>query len=128
MGQALQGVRSSLLAGAAKQESTFTLRMETEAVDLVKSLAAAKFDESVELAVRLGVDPRKADQIVRGTVSLPGGTGQDVRVAVFAAGLGIRRPSSQSSPASPSAPPTCSARRRIPGAACATWPRSSAAG
>ena len=57
-----------------------------EAVDLVKSLAAAKFDESVELAVRLGVDPRKADQIVRGTIGLPAGTGKDVRVAVFAAG------------------------------------------
>ena len=57
-----------------------------EAVDLVKSLAPAKFDETVELAVRLGVDPRKADQIVRGTVSLPSGTGKAVRVAVFAAG------------------------------------------
>jgi large subunit ribosomal protein L1 len=57
-----------------------------EAVDLVKSLATAKFDETVELAVRLGVDPRKADQIVRGTVALPAGTGKAVRVAVFAAG------------------------------------------
>jgi large subunit ribosomal protein L1 len=57
-----------------------------EAVDLVKSLASAKFDETVELAVRLGVDPRKADQIVRGTLSLPEGTGRTVRVAVFAAG------------------------------------------
>jgi large subunit ribosomal protein L1 len=57
-----------------------------EAVDLVKSLAPAKFDESVELAVRLGVDPRKADQIVRGTVALPAGTGKTIRVAVFAAG------------------------------------------
>ena len=57
-----------------------------EAVDLVKSLATAKFDETVELAVRLGVDPRKAHQIVRGTVGLPAGTGKDVRVAVFAAG------------------------------------------
>ncbi len=56
------------------------------AIDLVKSLSAAKFDETVELAVRLGVDPRKADQIVRGTVGLPAGTGKDVRVAVFAAG------------------------------------------
>lgn len=53
-----------------------------EAVDLVKSLASANFDETVELAVRLGVDPRKADQIVRGTVALPSGTGKDVRVAV----------------------------------------------
>jgi large subunit ribosomal protein L1 len=57
-----------------------------EAIDLVKSLASATFDETVELAVRLGVDPRKADQIVRGTISLPSGTGRDVRVAVFAAG------------------------------------------
>jgi large subunit ribosomal protein L1 len=58
----------------------------TEAVTLVKSLAGAKFDETVELAVRLGVDPRKADQIVRGTLSLPSGTGRTERVAVFAAG------------------------------------------
>jgi large subunit ribosomal protein L1 len=57
-----------------------------EAVDLVKSLAFAKFDETVELAVKLGVDPRKADQIVRGTVGLPAGTGKTVRVVVFAAG------------------------------------------
>lgn len=57
-----------------------------EAVDLVKSLARASFDETVELAVRLGVDPRRADQVVRGTVSLPAGTGKPVRVAVFAAG------------------------------------------
>ena len=57
-----------------------------ETVDLVKNLAYAKFDETVELAVRLGVDPRKADQIVRGTVGLPAGTGKDVRVVVFAAG------------------------------------------
>ena len=57
-----------------------------EAVDVVKSLAHASFDETVELAVRLGVDPRRADQIVRGTVALPAGTGKAVRVAVFAAG------------------------------------------
>jgi len=58
----------------------------SEALELVKSLAAARFDETVELAVRLGVDPRKADQMVRGTVGLPSGTGKEVRVAVFAAG------------------------------------------
>jgi large subunit ribosomal protein L1 len=58
----------------------------TEALDLVKSLAGAGFDESIDVAVRLGVDPRKADQMVRGTVALPSGTGKDVRVAVFAAG------------------------------------------
>src|SRR5215218_7196064 len=62
------------------------LHSPSEAVVLVKSLASAKFDETVELVVRLGVDPRKADQIVRGTVALPSGTGKDVRVAVFAAG------------------------------------------
>ena len=52
----------------------------------VKSMATAKFDETIELAVRLGLDPRKADQAVRGTVALPSGTGKSVRVAVFAAG------------------------------------------
>ncbi|MGH9284768.1 MAG: 50S ribosomal protein L1 [Acidimicrobiales bacterium] len=57
-----------------------------EAVDMVKSLAAARFDETVELAARLGVDPRRADQMVRGTVSLPAGSGKTVRVVVFAAG------------------------------------------
>ncbi len=57
-----------------------------DAIDKVKSLATAKFDETVELAVRLGVDPRKADQIVRGTISLPSGTGKTNRVAVFAQG------------------------------------------
>jgi large subunit ribosomal protein L1 len=62
------------------------LHSAVEAVDLVRSLATAGFDETVELVVRLGVDPRKADQIVRGTVGLPAGTGKDVRVAVFAAG------------------------------------------
>ncbi|MGH9184155.1 MAG: 50S ribosomal protein L1 [Acidimicrobiales bacterium] len=58
----------------------------SEAIDLVKSLAPARFDETVEVAIQLGVDPRKADQQVRGTVSLPAGTGRRVRVAVFAAG------------------------------------------
>ena len=57
-----------------------------EAVSLVKSNAKSKFDETVELAVNLGVDPRHADQMVRGKVSLPAGTGKDVRVAVFARG------------------------------------------
>jgi len=57
-----------------------------EAIDLVRSLAVARFDETVELAIRLGVDPRKADQVIRGTVALPAGTGKEVRVAVFATG------------------------------------------
>ena len=57
-----------------------------EAVSLVKGNANAKFDETVEIAVNLGVDPRHADQMVRGVVTLPNGTGKTVRVAVFARG------------------------------------------
>lgn len=57
-----------------------------EAIDLVKSAAYAKFDETVDVAVRLGVDARKSDQMVRGTVMLPHGTGKEVRVLVFAKG------------------------------------------
>ena len=57
-----------------------------EAVSLVKANATAKFDESIEIALNLGVDPRHADQMVRGKVTLPNGTGRQVRVAVFARG------------------------------------------
>jgi large subunit ribosomal protein L1 len=57
-----------------------------EAIALVKQGPKRKFDESVDVAIVLGVDPRKADQLVRGTVALPHGTGKNVRVAVFAAG------------------------------------------
>jgi len=56
------------------------------AISVLKSMAPAKFNETMEMAVRLGVDPRKADQLVRGTVVLPHGTGQSVRVLVFAKG------------------------------------------
>ncbi len=65
------------------REALLTL---SEAVAKVKVTATAKFDETIEIACRLGVDPRKADQIVRGTLSLPAGTGKTNRVAVFAAG------------------------------------------
>ncbi|SED60662.1 50S ribosomal protein L1 [Ruania alba] len=58
----------------------------TEAVQLAKKTAGTKFDETVEVAFRLGVDPRKADQMVRGTVNLPHGTGKTARVVVFATG------------------------------------------
>jgi large subunit ribosomal protein L1 len=61
-----------------------------EAFELIKQLSNRKFDETVEAAFKLGVDPRKADQMLRGTVSLPSGTGKDVRVAVFAAGDAAR--------------------------------------
>jgi large subunit ribosomal protein L1 len=58
----------------------------TDAVAMAKNTATAKFDESVDVSIGLGVDPRKSDQMVRGTVALPAGTGKDVRVAVFASG------------------------------------------
>lgn len=57
-----------------------------EAIELLKTLPSAAFDESVEVVVRLGIDPRKSDQLVRGAVSLPNGLGKDVRVIVFAEG------------------------------------------
>ena len=57
-----------------------------EAIALAKASATAKFDETIEIALNLGVDPRHADQMVRGVVTLPAGTGKDVRVAVFAKG------------------------------------------
>jgi large subunit ribosomal protein L1 len=74
------------LADATKRFDRQALHAPAEAVDLVKSLAAAKFDETVEMSVRLGIDPRKDDQRIRGTVALPAGTGKTARVAVFAAG------------------------------------------
>ena len=57
-----------------------------EALELVRTLGPARFDETVEVSLRLGVDPRKAEEMVRGTVGLPSGTGKDTRVAVFAQG------------------------------------------
>ena len=78
--------RGKKYTNAMKRFDRQAMHTPIEALDLVKSLAPAKFDETVELATRLGVDPRKADQIVRGTVSLPHGTGRTVRVAVFASG------------------------------------------
>ncbi|MFN3834213.1 MAG: 50S ribosomal protein L1, partial [Allorhizobium sp.] len=58
----------------------------SDAISMVKERAVAKFDETIEIAMNLGVDPRHADQMVRGVVNLPNGTGRDVRVAVFARG------------------------------------------
>jgi large subunit ribosomal protein L1 len=77
------------MAKQTKRAQTFNVDRErnypiSEAIAAVKANAKAKFDESVEIAVNLGVDPRHADQQVRGVVNLPSGTGRDVRVAVFA--------------------------------------------
>src|SRR5579875_2276015 len=71
---------------ALKRLDRRQLYSPAEAIDLVKSLASARFDETIELAVRLGGDPRRTDQIVRGSLSLPAGTGRSTRVAVFASG------------------------------------------
>ncbi|HTH48835.1 MAG TPA: 50S ribosomal protein L1 [Candidatus Limnocylindria bacterium] len=71
---------------AAKRVNGGVRHPAQQAIELLKGAAFAKFDETVEIAVRLGVDPRHADQVVRGTVVLPAGTGKSVRVAVIAVG------------------------------------------
>jgi large subunit ribosomal protein L1 len=71
---------------AAKNRDIAATYQPRQALEIVKKSAYAKFDETVEIAVRLGVDPRHADQVVRGTVVLPAGTGKSVRVLVIAAG------------------------------------------
>ncbi len=77
---------SKAYKSAADKRDGTQLYTPEAAVKLVKEMASAKFDETVEVAVRLGVDPRKADQMVRGTVNLPNGTGKTARVLVFASG------------------------------------------
>jgi large subunit ribosomal protein L1 len=71
---------------ASRRFDKAQIHSPAEALGLVKSLSSRNFDETVEAAFRLGVDPRKADQMIRGAVSLPNGTGKSVRVAVFAQG------------------------------------------
>ena len=71
---------------AAKNRDIASTYQPRQALEIVKKSAFAKFDETVEVAVRLGVDPRHADQVVRGTVVLPAGTGKSVRVLVIAVG------------------------------------------
>jgi large subunit ribosomal protein L1 len=78
--------RSKIYRKAAEQVDRDRLYSPAEAMNLAKQTGGTKFDATVEVAFRLGVDPRKADQMVRGTVSLPHGTGKTVRVIVFAAG------------------------------------------
>lgn len=76
-----QGKRLGAAAAELKSEELYAL---SDAVAFVKKHAVSKFDETIEVAINLGVDPRHSDQMVRGVVSLPHGTGKDVRVAVFA--------------------------------------------
>ena len=78
--------RSKAYRAAAENIDPAKVYSPLEAVRLAKSGASAKYDETVEVALRLGVDPRKADQMVRGTVNLPHGTGKTARVLVFANG------------------------------------------
>lgn len=78
---AKQGKRARTIAETVDREKAYTV---SEAVSLVKSNATSRFDETIDIAVNLGVDPKYADQMVRGMVNLPSGTGKDVRVAVFA--------------------------------------------
>ena len=78
--------RSKAYRAAAEKIDRERLYTPEEAVRLVKETATTKYDATVEVALRLGVDPRKADQMVRGTVNLPHGTGKTARVLVFAAG------------------------------------------
>ena len=75
--------RQKAIAAAVEANKVYTLE---EAVEVLNSLPAAKFKESLDVAVNLGVDPRKSDQVVRGATTLPAGTGKTVRVAVFAQG------------------------------------------
>ena len=77
------GKRAAAIAAKIDRTKLYPV---TEAITLVKECATAKFDESIDVAVQLGVDPKKSDQIVRGSVVLPAGTGKSVRVAVFAQG------------------------------------------
>jgi large subunit ribosomal protein L1 len=81
--------KSKNVAAARRQYDKSALYNPDDAVALVRSLAYAKFDESVDVVFNLGIDARKADQLVRGTVSLPHGTGKDVRVAAFVDGEAI---------------------------------------
>ena len=81
MGKIAKRLQAARSAFDGKQDITVE-----EAVSLIKANATAKFDETIEIAMNLGVDPRHADQMVRGSVNLPNGTGKTVRVAVFARG------------------------------------------
>ena len=104
--------KSKAYRAAAEKIEAGKYYTPTDAVALAKETGSAKFDSTVEVALKLGVDPRKADQMVRGTVILPHGTGKTARVIVFATGP-PPRPRSRPAPTRSAAP---SSSRRSPAA------------
>jgi large subunit ribosomal protein L1 len=83
-------VAGKKLTEALKKVDRLKLYQPQEAVELIKELAFAKFDETVEVHIRTGVDPRHADQVIRGSAALPAGTGKTRRVIAFAQGDKVR--------------------------------------
>src|SRR5699024_1724354 len=77
------GKRAAAIAAKIDRDTFYPIE---QALSLIKETATARFDESIDVAVQLGIDPRKSDQVVRGAVVLPAGTGKSVRVAVFTQG------------------------------------------
>ena len=84
-------IKAKRYVDASRMFDRSQLYSPTDAIRILKEMPVTGFDETVELSIRLGVDPRKADQMVRGTVTLPHGTGKSVRVAAFAAGDAARQ-------------------------------------
>src|SRR5215217_7294309 len=78
--------KNKRLAAARKAVDASKAYALSDAIKLIKSISKAKFDETIEMSMNLGIDPRHADQMVRGLTSLPNGTGKTVRVGVFARG------------------------------------------
>lgn len=84
--------RQKAFAGLVDRDKNYAV---AEALEIIKKTATAKFDESVDVAINLGIDAKKSDQAVRGSVVLPRGTGKNVRVAVFAQGDNVKRQPTQ---------------------------------
>ena len=108
--------KSKAYKAAAEKIEADRFYTPSEAVALAKETGSAKFDSTVEVALKLAVDPRKADQMVRGTVILPHGTGKTARVIVFATGPAAAAPMRSAAPSSsrrsPTAGPTSTPRSR----------------
>ncbi len=123
--------RSKAYLAAAEKIDFDKLYSPLQAAKLAKETSSSKMDATVEVAVRLGVDPRKADQMVRGTVNLPHGTGKTARVIVFA--VGEKAAEAEAAGADAVAPRTSSSGSRVDGSISTPpsrlpirWPRSAA--